>query len=39
MAEKISQIQDLRAELETMIAEDTKPSETVDKEPQNAGNS
>lgn len=29
MAEKISQIQDLRAELEAMIAEDTKSSEPV----------
>ena len=31
MAEKISQIQDLRAELETMIGEDTKPSESVEQ--------
>ena len=37
MAEKISQIQELRTELETMIAEDTKPSETVDPEPDNPG--
>ena len=29
MAEKVSQIQGLRAELEVMIAEDTKPSESV----------
>ena len=36
MAEKISQIQNLRTELGTMIAEDTKPSETVDREPDNA---
>ena len=35
MAEKISQIQELRTELEAMIAEDTKPSETVDQEPDN----
>ena len=32
MAEKISQIQGLKAELETMIAEDTKPSESVEQE-------
>lgn len=32
MAEKIAQIQDLRVELEAMIAEDTKPSETVKQE-------
>lgn len=31
MAEKVSQIQDLRAELETMIGEDTKPSESVEQ--------
>jgi len=37
MAEKISQIQGLRAELEAMIAENTKPSETVNQEPDNAG--
>ena len=37
MAEKISQIQELRTELEAMIAEDTKLSETVDPEPDNAG--
>ena len=37
MAEKISQIQELRTELEAMIAEDTKPSETVDQEPDNTG--
>ena len=29
MAEKVSQIQDLRTELEAMIAEDTKASESV----------
>ena len=39
MAEKISQIQNLRTELGAMIAEDTKPSETVDPEPDNAGGS
>ena len=39
MAEKISQIQELRTELEAMIAEDTKPSETVDPKPDNAGES
>ena len=39
MAEKISQIQDLRTELEAMIAADTKPSETVDEESDNAGGS
>ena len=33
IAEKISQIQNLRTELGTMIAEDTKPSETVNQEP------
>ncbi len=37
MAEKISQIQELRTELEAMIAEDTKPSETVNQKPDNAG--
>ena len=37
IAEKVSQIQDLRTELEAMIAEDTEPSETVDHEPNNAG--
>lgn len=37
MAEKISQIQELRTELEAMIAEDTKPPETVDSEPDNTG--
>ena len=31
MAEKISQIQGLRAELETMITEDAKPSESVEQ--------
>ena len=31
MAEKISQIQGLRNELETMIAEDAKPSESVEQ--------
>ena len=31
MAEKVSQIQDLRAELEAMIAEDTKPPESVEQ--------
>ena len=31
MAEKISQIQGLRDELEVMIAEDTKPSEPVEQ--------
>ena len=35
MAEKISQIQNLRTELGAMIAEDTKSSETVDQEPDN----
>ena len=30
MAEKISQIQELRTELEVMIAEDTKPSEPTE---------
>lgn len=35
MAEKISQIQELRTELGAMIAEDTQPSETVDQEPDN----
>jgi Arc/MetJ-type ribon-helix-helix transcriptional regulator len=39
MAENISQIQNLRTELGAMIAEDTKPSETVDPEPDNAGGS
>jgi Arc/MetJ-type ribon-helix-helix transcriptional regulator len=39
MAGKISQIQNLRTELGAMIAEDTKPSETVDPEPDNAGGS
>ncbi len=39
MAEKISQIQNLRTELGAMIAEDTKPSETVAPEPDNAGGS
>lgn len=33
MAEKISQIQALRTELGTMIAEDTKPAESNDQEP------
>ena len=37
IAEKVSQIQDLRTELGAMIAEDTEPSETVDQEPNNAG--
>ena len=32
MAEKISQIQGLRDELETMIAEDAKPSESAEQE-------
>lgn len=32
MAEKISQIQGLRAELEAMIAEDAKPSESVEQD-------
>ena len=36
MAEKISQIQGLKDELEAMIAEDAKPSETVDQSPDNA---
>lgn len=31
MAEKVSQIQDLRAELEAMIAEDTTPSEPIEQ--------
>ncbi len=31
MAEKISQIQELRTELETMIAEDTRSSESVEQ--------
>ena len=31
MAEKVSQIQDLRAELEAMIAEDTRSSESVEQ--------
>ncbi len=31
IAEKVSQIQDLRTELEAMIAEDTKPSEPVEQ--------
>ena len=31
MAEKVSQIQGLRAELEAMIDEDTKPSESVEQ--------
>ena len=39
MAEKISQIQNLRTELGAMIAEDTKPSETVAQEPDNTGDS
>ena len=39
MEEKISQIQELRTELGAMIAEDTKPSETVAPEPDNAGGS
>ena len=39
MAAKISQIQNLRTELGAMIAEDTKPPETVDPEPDNAGGS
>lgn len=33
MAEKISQIQELRTELRTMIDEDIKPSESVEQEP------
>lgn len=33
MAEKISQIQELRTELGEMIAEGTKPSESVEQEP------
>lgn len=36
IAEKISQIRDLRTELGEMIAEDTKPSETVDQDTDNA---
>ena len=32
MAEKISQIQGLRDELEVMIAEDTKPTESIESE-------
>jgi len=32
MAEKISQIQELRTELETLIAEDTKPTEPNEQE-------
>ena len=36
IAEKISQIQDLRSELGEMIAEDTKPSETADQSTDNA---
>ena len=43
MAEKISQIQELRTELEAMIAEDTKPPEPneqeVDEIPNNGGES
>ena len=35
MAEKISQIQELRTELEVMIAEDTKPSEPNEQEVDN----
>ena len=33
IAEKISQIQGLRTELETMIAEDLKPTEPVEQHP------
>lgn len=36
MAEKISQIQNLRIELGTMIGEDIKPSESVEPEADNA---
>ena len=36
IAEKISQIQNLRSELGEMIAEDTKPSETADQSTDNA---
>ena len=36
IAEKISQIRDLRTELGEMIAEDTKPSETTDQNTENA---
>ncbi len=43
MSEKISQIQELRTELEAMIAEDTKSSESVgqrsDETPNNGGES
>ncbi|MYC76598.1 hypothetical protein F4X10_12610 [Candidatus Poribacteria bacterium] len=38
MAEKISQIQELRTELEEMIAEDTKPTEPNEQDPDNTGN-
>ena len=38
MAEKISQIQGLRAELETMIAEDAKPSESVKQNTEETAN-
>ena len=38
MAEKISQIQGLRAELETMIAEDAKPSESVKQNTEETSN-
>lgn len=36
IAEKISQIQDLRSELGEMISEDTKPSETAEQSTDNA---
>ena len=36
IAEKISQIQNLRTELGAMIAEDTEPSETADQNTDNA---
>ena len=43
MAEKISQIQELRTELEAMIAEDTKPTQPnkqkIDEIPDNGGES
>ena len=38
MAEKISQIQGLRAELETMIAEDAKPPESVEQDTEETSN-
>ena len=43
MSEKISQIQELRTELEAMIAEDTKPTQPnkqeIDETPDNGGES